>query len=176
MFGWGHKKYEHDDRIVVVSSVEDIPKCGQAFRFAHGVLCPLTLFTPKEKDEIADFMRAKMDKGEWSIYADHYKGFRARRIPPALHNGFAEIQKIFRQATGRDCRPLMRANSSFPTQPHEHNMTLTYTFTGTGTIGVNRAGERYAAPQDHLFFFHNIPHMASNDFTPEQIKLTILTA
>ncbi len=175
MFGWGHKKYEHDDRIIIVGSVEDIPRCGQAFRAAHGVLCPLPLFTPDEKDEITAFMRSRMDKGEKAVYADHYKGIRARNMPKALHSGFEQIAKIYQHATGQPCRISMRANSTHPTAPHAHAMTLTYTFQGTGTIGINRKGEQYAAPQDHLFFIHNIPHMASNDFTPEQMKLTIIS-
>lgn len=170
----GQRSFAADPRIQMVERVEDIPRCGSPFRRAHGVLCPLPLFTPDEKLEVIDFMKPRMVQ-EPAIFAENYKGFNRGKLPPALSRSFDELASIFQRATHQDhCLVFMRANSSHPQAPHRHSVTLTYTFTGEGTVGINKKGEPYSVPQDHVFIFDRIPHMASQSFTGEDIKLTII--
>ena len=167
-----------DPRIVVVDRIEDIPRIGSPFSGVHGALCPYNPLSQDEIREIAEYMGTRIRLGEdRSLYATHYfNAILAKTLPAPLRRVFDELGDVFRRAVGGGATTrVLRANSCHPQSPHTHDPALTYTFMGTGTVCVNKQGEHYAVPPDHILLLDKkIPHMASQEHSQDNIKLTIL--
>lgn len=178
MFFKNYKRFEQDERIAVVESIHDIPRCGRMFSRVNGVLCPYDPFTQTEEAEIADYVRANYNdlKGGIDNLGDvrpglFYKKTSRNILPQPLLRTFGELEQVFKRATGTKAMAELRADSRVPSWAHQHATTLTYTFKGVGTIGYRMDGQSYEIPDKHIFIFDKeIPHSASQSLP----KLTIL--
>lgn len=172
-----YKRFEQDERIAVVDSVDSIPSCGRVFSRVNGVLCPYDPFTPAEEREIAEYVRENYNDhkggvdGLGNIHGGLFYKTPTNKMPAPLVRAFGDLEEIFRRATGRKAVAELRADSKVPSWAHQHETTLTYTFVGKGTVGYRMDGHAYDIPDKHIFLFDKeIPHSASQ-CAP---KLTIL--
>lgn len=163
------ERFEHDDRVLLVGTVADIPAFRGIYNRLAGVLCPFNPLSEEQRAEIIAFAKAHIaQKGPSTISV-------RKHIPASLHPVMDELHGVFSRVAGRAGNPVLRINSRAPGTPHNHETTLTCTFTGIGTIGVNKQGRQYAAPLDHIFIIHkNLKHMASQYSSPDIPKITVM--
>jgi hypothetical protein len=168
------KRFQQDRRIVMVDSIAEIPRFG-TIENMHGILCPYAPFTAEQEQEIATFMKeGRIQSVFGKINPEFYQKVHGITLPAPLRAAFDELQDVFGKATNRCGETKLRANSTHPKEPHRHGAALTYTFAGLGTVGFNRSGKPYNAPQRNIFIFDDeILHMASQEFPKDHQKLTI---
>ncbi len=163
------ERFIHDDRVLLVDKVADIPSFRGIYNRLAGVLCPYNPLSEEQRAEIINFAKTHIaQKGPSTISV-------RKHIPAALHPVMDELDNIFSRVAARAGTPVLRINSKAPSAPHSHETTLTWTFTGIGTIGVNKSDQHYAAPLDHIFIIHkSLKHMASQYSSADMPKITVM--